>query len=72
MSTRKTTGQASPKTSMSDLGSGLAEAYTSRMAERTARDAQLSDEQRVLLKLDEEKIADDREPHLILPAGQGN
>lgn len=55
MSTRKTTGKASQKTSMSDLGSGLAEAYTSRMAERTARDAQLSDEQRVLLKLDEEK-----------------
>jgi len=71
MATRKT-GPASLKTSMSDLGDGLASAYTERMAERTARDAKLSDEQRVLLKLDEEKITDDREPHLILPAGQGN
>jgi hypothetical protein len=46
-------GKASPKTSTSDLGSDLAEAYTSRMAERTARDAKLSDEQRVVLKLEE-------------------
>lgn len=86
MSTSKTTGKVSRKTSMSDLtepqraayshtvglGESLASAYEDRMAERTARDAQLSDEQRVLLKLDEEKIADDREPHLVLPAGQGN
>lgn len=72
MATRKTTGKASLKTSISDLGSALASAYEDRMAERTARDAQLSDEQRVLLKLDEEKTDDDREPHLIIPAGQGN
>lgn len=55
MSTRKTTGKASPKTSISDLGAGLASAYEDRMAVRTARDAKLSDEQRVVLKLDEEK-----------------
>lgn len=53
MATRKTTGQASPKTSTSDLGAGLASAYADRMAERTARDAKLSDEQRAVLKLDE-------------------
>lgn len=55
MATRKTTGKASPKTSISDLGESLASAYEDRMAERTARGAKLSDEQRVLLKLDEEK-----------------
>ena len=55
MATSKTTGQASRKTSISDLGESLASAYEDRMAARTARGAKLSDEQRVLLKLDEEK-----------------
>lgn len=70
MATRKTTGKASRKTSISDLGSGLAEAYTSRMAERVERDGLLSDEQRVVLKLDEEKTdAPVDRSSLILPAG---
>ena len=37
MSTRKTTGEASRKTSISDLGSDLASAYTDRMAVRRER-----------------------------------
>lgn len=61
MATRKTTGKASQKTSISDLGESLASAYEDRMAERTARDAQLSDEQRVLLKLDEPPVLGDQE-----------
>lgn len=60
MSTRKTTGKASRKTSISDLGSGLAEAYKSRMAERVERDGLLSEEQRAVLKIEEEKIDDQR------------
>lgn len=68
MSAKKTTGKASPKTSISDLGSGLAEAYTSRMAERVERYGLLSEEQRAVLKIDEEKTGG---PKLILPAGEG-
>ena len=41
MSTRKTTGQASRKTSTSDLGESLASAYTDRMAVRRERAALL-------------------------------
>lgn len=70
MTARKTTGKASPKTSTSDLGTSLASAYEDRMAERTARGAKLSDEQRVVLKLDEEKTdAPVDRSSLILPAG---
>ena len=67
MATRKTTGKASQKTSISDLGSDLASAYEDRMAERVERDGLLSEEQRAVLKIDEEKTDG---PKLILPAGQ--
>lgn len=70
MSTRKTTGKASLKTSISDLGSALASAYEDRMTERVERAAALSSEQRLVLKLDEE-TPDDARSKLILPAGQG-
>ena len=41
MATRKTTGKASPTTSMSDLGTDLASAYGERMAVRRERAALL-------------------------------
>lgn len=55
MPAKKTTGKASPKTSTSELGESLASAYEDRMAERVERDGLLSEEQRAVLKLDEEQ-----------------
>lgn len=54
---RKKNGKtaASSMTSTSDLGARLVEAYTSRMAERVERDGLLSEEQKAVLKIDEEK-----------------
>ena len=45
MSTSKTPGKASPKTSISDLGESLASAYVDRMAVRVERAALLPVEQ---------------------------
>lgn len=49
----KMIGKASPTTSISDVGEGLASVYAERMAQRVARDAMLSDEQRATLKREE-------------------
>lgn len=57
MATRKT-GTTSPQTSMSEaLGSDLATAYTSRMAERVERAGLLSEGQRTVLKIEEKTDA---------------
>lgn len=56
----KTTGKASPKTSTSEeLGAGLASAYEDRMAERVERNDLLSEEQRAVLKIEEERPSDE-------------
>lgn len=54
MSTRKTTGKASPKTSISDLGAGLASAYEDRMAVRVERAA--------LLPVERATVSSDAQP----------
>lgn len=66
---RKKNGKtkASTTTSTSELGARLIEAYKGRMATRVERAALLSEGQRAVLKIDEEKTGG---PKLTLP-GEG-
>lgn len=58
MPAKKTTGKASPKTSTYEaLGESLASAYEDRMAERVERAGLLSEEQRTVLKIEEQPHA---------------